>query len=242
MDAASERSPLPRAEAHPPRGSVLLLAPHADDDVIGAGGTACLHALAGDPVHVIVVYSGLQGDPDGRWSPAEYVELRKREARAGGAHLALASYEFWDYPEGHEPTAEQYRAAARRLAGRIEELAPDFVYAPWVGEYHVDHHVLGRATRMALASLDFRGEAWGYEVWTPLVPTRIVDVTSVFERKVAALKEHASQLEYNDLLHMALAITAQRSIYVQQGCRHGEAFRPLGPATEEDLAILRAAP
>lgn len=234
----SERAPLPRAELQPPRGRVLLLSPHADDDVIGAGGTVCLHAAAGDPVHVIVVYSGLRGDPDGRYSPEEYLALRKREARAGGAHLGFRDYEFWDYPEGHEPSPEDYRVAARRLAQRIGELRPDIVYAPWVGEYHIDHHVLARATRMALSALDFRGTAWGYEVWTPLVPTKIVDITHVYELKVAALREHRSQLEYNDLLHMALAITAQRAMYVQQGSRHGEAFRPLGPATEEDLEIL----
>lgn len=234
-----ERAPLPRAEFQPPAGRVLLLAPHADDDVIGAGGTVSLHVAAGDPVHIIVVYSGLRGDPDGRYSTEEYLELRKREARAGGAHLGFEDYEFWDYPEGHAPSSADYRVAARRLAARIAELEPDIVYAPWVGEYHIDHHVLARATRMALATLDFRGEAWGYEVWTPLVPTKIVDITKVYELKVAALREHRSQLEYNDLLHMALAITAQRSMYVQQGSRHGEAFCPLGPATEEDLAILR---
>jgi len=237
----SERSPLPRAELQPPRGRVLLLAPHADDDVIGAGGTVCLHAAAGDPVHVIVAYSGLSGDPEGHHSPAEYLALRKREALAGGAHLGLTSYEFWDYPEGHEPSPVDWRNAARRLAERIAELAPDQLYAPWVGEQHVDHYALGRAARMALSLIDFRGEAWGYEVWTPLVPTKIVDVSSVYERKVAGLSEHKSQLEYHDLLHVALAITAQRAVYLPGAALHGEAFRPLGPATEEDLAILRGA-
>ena len=47
-----ERAPLPEAVYAVPRGRVLLLAPHHDDDIIGAGGTAALHAEAGDPVRV----------------------------------------------------------------------------------------------------------------------------------------------------------------------------------------------
>jgi len=236
-----ERAPLPIPADRPTSGRVLVLAPHADDDVIGCGGTACLHAEAGDPVHVIVVFSGLAGDPDGRYEPEEYVELRKREARAGGAHLALGSYEFWDYPEGHEPGPEELVAAARRLAARIRELEPDLIYAPWIGEHHLDHHVLARVTRLAAHLAQFSGELWGYEVWTPLIPILIVDITSVYDRKVAALREHASQLEYNDLVHMGLAISAQRSMYVSREAQHGEAFAPLGAPAAADLALVASA-
>lgn len=239
----SERAPLPEALDRPPRGRVLLLAPHADDDVIGCGGTACLHAEQGDPVHVLVVFDGLAGDASGRHDPREYVERRRAEARAGGAHLGLSDYEFWDYPEGHEPSGEELVAAARRLAARVDELAPDLLYAPWVGEHHIDHHVLGRAARMALALVG-RGEVgWGYEVWTPLVATRIVDVTAVHARKLRALEEHVSQLEEHDLAHKALALSAQRAMYLSDEARHGEAFAPLGEPSAEDRRLLeRSAP
>ncbi len=234
----SERAPLPRAEAHPPRGRVLLLAPHADDDVIGAGGTCCQHVEAGDPLHVIVAFNGVRGDATGEHDPAAYAALRRQEAQAGGKHLGFESYEFWDYPEGHQPGPEEYRIAARHLAARVRELEPDIVYTTWVGEHHLDHHVLGRVTRMALHLANFQGEAWGYEVWTPLIPTKVIDITGEYARKVAGLREHKSQLEHQDLVHVGLALTAQRSVYGPPGCRQAEAFCPLGPPTEGDLALL----
>jgi LmbE family N-acetylglucosaminyl deacetylase len=120
----------------------------------------------------------------------------------------------------------------------VRAFAPDFVYAPWIGDYHVDHYVLARVARLALALIDFGGEAWGYEVWTPLVPTRIVDISDVYERKVRALHEHASQMEYRDMGHTALAITAQRAMYLSDEARHGEAFRPLGEVGSEDRKLL----
>ena len=234
----NERAPLPEAVHDPDPGRVLVIAPHADDDILGCGGTASLHALQKDPVHVLVVYDGVAGDPEGRFDPAELVEIRRAEARAGGACLGLEDYEFWGYPEGHVPAAAEIRIGAERLASRMAELEPDIVYAPWIGEYHLDHHVLARVVRAACALSDFRGTAWGYEVWTPLVATRIVDVTRVYPMKVQALKKHQSQLQYADIVHYGLGLNAHRSVYLPEGSHFGEGFCPLGEADEEDRAAL----
>jgi LmbE family N-acetylglucosaminyl deacetylase len=232
---SDERSPLPETLAAPPRGRVLALVPHADDDVIGCGGTCALHAAQGDPVRIVVIYSGVAGDPDRRHEPGELARRRQDEARRGGAHLGLADYAFWGYPEGHVPGLAELLVPARRVAETVASYRPDHVYAPWVGEHHVDHHVAARVARMGLYLARYSGAAWGFEVWTPLVPTRIVDITSVYERKVAALREHASQLEYTDHVHKALGMHAQRSLYLPAGSRYGEAFRPLGsPSAEEE--------
>jgi len=179
-----------------------------------------------------------KGDADGEHDPDEYRSRRRAEARKAGAHLGLTDYEFWDYPEGHEPAGHELVAAARRFAQRITELAPATVYAPWVGEHHVDHHVLARVVRLALVIAGFAGRAWGYEVWTPLIPTRVVDISAGFERKQRALQEHASQLELRDILHKGLAISAQRAMYLSPQARHGEAFAPLGDPSDADRALL----
>jgi LmbE family N-acetylglucosaminyl deacetylase len=237
----AERCPLPEALARPPRGRVLALAPHADDDVIGCGGTCALHVEQGDPVRVVVVYSGVAGDPDRRWDPDELVRVRQEEARRGGAHLGIDDYEFWGYPEGHEPALPELLIAVRRVAATVAKLRPDVVYAPWVGEHHVDHHVTARVVRMGLALAGYDGAAWGYEVWSPLVATRIVDITPMYERKVAALREHRSQLEYLDHEHKGLGMNAHRSLYLPRESRYGEAFRPLGAPSTDELRFLETA-
>lgn len=233
-----ERAPLPEAVYEVPRGRVLLLAPHHDDDIIGPGGTMCLHRLAGDPVKVLVAFSGAAGDPDGRHEPGDYVQRRRAEAVRGGAHLGLDDYEFWDYPEGHAPSPLEVAAGARRLVELLRTYRPDVVYAPWIGEHHLDHHVLARVARLALAGAGFGGRAWGYEVWTPLIPTWVMDVSDVWDRKVAALLEHESQLELHDLVHKTLWLTAHRSIYLRTEARHGEGFCPLGGPSAEDRSLL----
>jgi len=218
------------------------MAPHPDDDIIGVGGTACLHVEQGDPVHIVILGNGQAGDAEARYEPEEFTAIRRREAIAAGAHLSLTDYEFWDYPEGFHPSADVMVYGAHKIAQLIRDREIDIVYAPWVGEYHLDHHTVGRAVRMALALGDFQGEAWGYEVWTPLVATMIVDISAQYDRKVLALKEHQSQIEYVDIIHKALAVTAQRSIYLPGDAKHGEAFAPLGKPSPEDLALLQTAP
>ncbi|MDF1800247.1 MAG: PIG-L family deacetylase [Planctomycetota bacterium] len=227
------RAPFPEALAQPPAGRVLLLAPHADDDVLGPGGTIRLHRQAGDEVKVVVLYDGAAGDPEGRYGRDELVALRQEEARRGGAHLGLDDYEFWGYPEGHMPGPGEFQAAVDRVKATIQSYQPGVIYAPWVGEYHLDHHIASRVTRAAIGELGWDGRALGYEVWTPLIARWIVDISPVIEDKTAALSEHKSQLEYSDFLHMALGLSAQRSLYLPKGSRHGEAFCSLiDPDTE----------
>ena len=59
----------------PPRERVLVLAPHADDEVLGCGGTIMLHAAQGDPVHVVIAFNGLRG-LEQRWPR----DTRRKEA------------------------------------------------------------------------------------------------------------------------------------------------------------------
>lgn len=237
-DPLSERAPLPETLLRPEAGRVLYVVPHPDDDVLGAGGTCALHVEQGDPVHVVVAFDGTAGDPDGRHGRDELRRLRQAEARAGGRHLGLTDYEFWDYPEGHLPGPGELSAAAERLAAVVRSFAPTLVYAPWVGEQHVDHHVLGRAMRLALARTGFRGRAFGFEVWTALVPTRIVDVSRVLERKRRALAEHQSQLAYHDLLARGLALGSHRAMFLAKDALHGEGFAPLGEPFGRDRELV----
>jgi len=119
------------------------------------------------------------------------------------------------------------------------------VYAPWIGEEHADHFQAARLARLGLALSGYEGLALGYEVWSPLEPSWLVDVSEVWERKRAAVSEHASQLAHTDLHGIARANAARRAHLLpsEQDVRErprAEAFCELGSPDEADSELLRA--
>ena len=227
-----------------PRGRVLVIAPHADDEVLGCGGTLARHVARGDEVEVIILTDGARGTSDGS-TDLELVRQRREEAVAGMALLGVSKCEFWELPEGHEPDTGVLGALTLRLAMRVCGSKPDLVFAPWIGEGHADHYHAARLARLGLALSAFEGLALGYEVWTPLEPRWLVDVSGVWGRKRAAVGEHASQLTHTDLYGIARANAARRARLLGETCAPGEtpraeAFCELGAPDEADAELLSA--
>lgn len=203
----------------PPRERVLVLAPHPDDEVLGCGGTILKHLAQGDPVHVVVAFDGRAG------LPANAAEgTRRQEAAAAAQILGLLPYHFLDHPEGHVPSAAQFEAGVRQLVELFASVGPEIVYAPWPGEAHVDHRTLARAAFRAAALHGGKTDVWGYEVWTPLRADRVIEISDVWETKVAALEAYASQLGASNLLLLAEERARARSSLFQERIRRSEGF------------------
>ncbi len=235
--------PLPEIRTRPPRGRVLVVAPHPDDESAGPGGTLRLHALQGDPVKVVFVCSGIQGDPGGKYDRSTYASLRRAEAEAAASELGIGSLEFWGYVdnlsdadydifEGLPPDPDDKRRAliaglAARLRNAIREFRPDIVYAPWTGEIHPDHWASAMAVEeiRRLEDDDIRRIAFlGYETWSASLPDTVVDTTSVHDAKIRALQCYRSQLAYTDLPAVMTGLNVYRGSLLPKGARHGEGF------------------
>ncbi len=201
---------------------ILCLAPHPDDEVLGCGGTLALAAARGASVHVLVVFDGALGDPDGRHAGRDLVAQRRAEAERGGAWLGVERYHFWGLPEGHEPSPHDLQEGVRRLAALVRELRPEVLLVPWEGDAHPDHRSVARLAAALLEGPGFAGEVWGFEVWAPLEPEALVDVSVAWEAKLRALAEHRTQLAYADLAARA------RELATRFGGAPREAFRRLG--------------
>jgi LmbE family N-acetylglucosaminyl deacetylase len=217
--------PEPETLETPPRGRVLCFAPHPDDESIGPGGTLCLHRAQGDPVRVVVASDGRAGDPDGHFDPAGLAERRRQESRSGLAELGVEDAVFWGLPDSCVINENDINMVADLAWREVASFAPDLVYAPWEGEANSDHRALYCAVVRGLGRGGFRGALMGYEIWSLMVPDRVVNITGVADRKRRALGCYTTQLLYTDLVHSTLGLNAARSMLFNHSRGYGEAFR-----------------
>jgi LmbE family N-acetylglucosaminyl deacetylase len=179
----------------PERGRVLVLAPHIDDDVIGAGGCLNKHVLGGDAVKVVYF--------------ADCTEERIREAEAAADVIGFVNLEFLGF-QSKRLLADD--AVPRRLAGIIEEYEPNFVYLPSLFDRHNDHLALNHHLAHLHKKQHFRFTVCAYEVWTALVPNLVVDITATIDAKKRALSAYKSQLASNDWLDGAVSLNRYRGV------------------------------
>lgn len=209
----------------PPPGPVLVVAPHPDDEVIGPGGTLVHHVRAGDDVRVLVVTSGgatAGGGPD-------VTATREAESRRALAHLGVSDLVFGRLPDGALPA--HVDAVADLVAAHAEGRRT--IYVPSLLDHHPDHRAAGVA--VARADLPADCEVYGYEVWAAGPVDVLVDVTSVFGHKQAALGEYHTALQTVDYVRSASGLAAFRSAEGGLGGRgFAEGF------TRSDTATHRA--
>jgi len=210
----------PMAWSVPPKGRVLVLVPHPDDESLGCGGVVALHCRQGDRVTILFATDGRAGDVLGYYADRDYRALRRAEARRAGEVLGTSDLIFWDYQDAKLAEAEDL---ADRLGGLFAAEKPDIIYRPSVREIHPDHWALAVAVDRALQSCPRTVAAYAYEIWGTVQPTHVIDITPVWDVKRKAIEEYESQVRYNDYLHMVAGLNAYRTIHLPSA-RYVEAF------------------
>lgn len=211
----------PRILAEPPKGSVLVLAPHPDDESLGCGGALALHHRQGDPVKVVFVTDGAAGDPQGYYKDGDYREVRRAEARRAASILGVDELVFWDYPDGKLAEAHDL---GERLRTLLTTDRPDTLYRPSTLEIHPDHWALGVGVEEVLRQYRPTHGDFCYEIWAAVQPTHALDITAVWDLKRKAVEQYESQLRYNNYVYMGAGLNAYRTIY-WPSARYVEAFQ-----------------
>ena len=153
--------------------SLLVLAPHPDDEVFACGGLLAIAAAQGLRTDVVIVSDGAAaGDAAGR----------AHESRRAAAELRYASgagrLELWGLPDrAVVPDA----ALVRRIVAALDVGGNDWVLAPSLFEIHPDHRAVCLAAVQAwrqrpACRLGF------FEIGQPMLPNGLLDITPVLTR------------------------------------------------------------
>lgn len=183
-------------------GRILVLAPHPDDEVLGAGGFIARAARAGCEVSVAVVTSGRPPRYD-----AAHVARVRAEAERAHAVLGVARTLWLGMPAaalGETPHADLNAAVCEAL----RETRAETVLAPFLGDIHRDHQAVFDAALVAsrphsdthpariLAYETLSETNWNAPYLTPgFHPNVFVDIEQTLELKLDAMARFASQLK-----------------------------------------------
>ena len=139
--------------------SVVIVAAHPDDEVLGAGGTMALLAAGGARLRLIAVTDGEASHPGA--DPEAIGLTRTAESAEALAVLGLPDIEVirLRFPD------TGLTACENELTARLGEVCAGFgvCLAPWEEDAHADHEAAGRAARRAGRRAS--QEVLGYPIW-----------------------------------------------------------------------------
>ena len=180
------------------KGNILVVSPHPDDDVLGAGGTMAAAAARGVGVFSACVTDGHGSPRKEAISDDEMAGRREKEALAALRAVGAAGV-FFLRKRSAALEGEGGTQTTRELAGILALLAPAEIYLPAPYERHATHQRCTRLTVEAVRASGLMPGFFGYSLWGWFrgEKKRVVrDITPFIDKKLKAVRAHASQLAY----------------------------------------------
>lgn len=201
----------------------LLIVAHPDDAEFWAGGTIAAWTDSGVEVSYLILTDGEAGGFDHAVPRSEIPRIRRAEQERAAGVLGVRDVRFLGLSEGSLSRPDQ--RLHQELVREIRQTRPDRIIT-WSPEWnwqrfrscHPDHLATGTLALQAVYpdagnpfALPFLMEE-GLQPWTveeiwlinsPRVD-HYVDITDTFDRKVAAVRAHASQAGHHEDLHSYL--------------------------------------
>ncbi len=202
--------PLLKVEELREFNSVLVIAPHPDDESLGCGGLIANLGKWGSQVRVLFVSDGKASHPNSRkYPPAALKALRQQEALAALAELGVRAEaaKFLEWPDTAVPNLHQagFEQAVTNCYQEIEQFQIKLVVAPWRRDPHVDHRASCQIARTALERTKRFIRLLEYPIWiwdlaqAGDAPRREeargwrLDIEQELAQKQAAVAAHRSQ-------------------------------------------------
>jgi bacillithiol biosynthesis deacetylase BshB1 len=231
---------------------IVAFTAHPDDLELNASGTL---ALAVEEGWTAAAVDFTRGELSTRGTP----EARAREAEAAARILGLSVRLNLGLPDGGLRDTDENRARVVRL---LRRLRPRVVIAPPLLDHHADHMGVAEIVSRSVYLAGVEKYAPGEEPWRPrallhylgsraAVPTLVVDVTRVYEKRLAAIHCFESQFFRAGSTERATRIShprfldavdgAARRYGALIGCPYGEAYTSAEPVAVRDVVALFAA-
>ena len=211
---------------------ILVIAPHADDEILGCGGTMIKHIQQGDEVYVCIVTTG--------WPPLFNPEGTKRDREdSERCHkiLGVKQTYYLNLPAAALEEVKRYELNDKLLEV-IQAVQPHEVYIPHIGDMQKDHKIVNEACMVALRPKyspkiakilcyeTMSETAWDVpNVQNAFIPNVFVDIAGYLGDKMRALSCYSAQInEFPDARSLGAVEALAKYRGAQMHCHAAEAF------------------
>lgn len=182
--------------------NILIIAPHADDEILGCGGIMAKYIAEGHQVKVLIMTKAIAS-----LFPEALMSQIRNEARNSHRYLGVSETIFCDFPAPMLDQTASYKMSME-IAKLITKFKPERVYIPHRGDIHKDHKMVFEAALVAMRPINNCPvkEIYAYETlseteWAApfgddaFIPNVFTDISEYIEAKKDAMKCFESQLK-----------------------------------------------
>ena len=123
--------------------SILVLAPHPDDEVLGMGATIKKLSKK-NTINLCVITEGATA----QYSDKKMIKVRKESCLKSGSILGISNYEFLDFPDMKLDTISILEIN-KNIEKIIRKYKPKIVYTITNADFNRDHQIVHESTLIA---------------------------------------------------------------------------------------------
>jgi LmbE family N-acetylglucosaminyl deacetylase len=188
--------------------TVLVVAAHPDDEILGVGGTVARHVADGDKVYAVILGEGQTSRGEHREDiGSSVVEELHRNTLESAKAVGYSEVFFADFPDNRFDEVDLLDIV-KEVEKKIRELKPQIIYTHYSGDLNVDHQYTARAVLTATRPIgDYPVEEiyafetlssseWNfdYSAQPSFCPNVFVDITDFYDKKEQAMSCYVSEL------------------------------------------------
>jgi LmbE family N-acetylglucosaminyl deacetylase len=188
----------------PSAARILVISPHPDDDILGAGGTLMKAIDNGAEVHVVYVTNGNDNHrKDG---------LIKRETLKVCKSIGMSPH-FLGCHKKKIPLFDN--SVNNKLFSLIKEIKPEAIFITFLLDDHDDHRRINHLLLKILENQKFpETEIWAYQIYSTVIPNVVINITKQADKKRELLHIWQSVSGNRDWAHYMLGINAANCRYI----------------------------
>ena len=218
--------------------SVLIIAAHPDDEIIGCGGTIAKHTENGDEVNIVIVAEGATSRSQNRSRENSKNELQElsKAAKNSSKIIGSKSLEILNLPDNRLDSIEILEII-KIIESKISKYNPTIIYTHHYGDLNIDHQIIHNAVLTAarpvpdssikkVLSFEIASSTeWNRSDSNIFKPNYFVSIEKQISKKIEALKFYKSEMRewphprsYENILNLAKVRGSQ------VGYEYAEAF------------------